>query len=73
MFHEHRDLIAQLRNADRHFMSLFDQHNQLDQKIKNMEARIEIATHEEIETLKKMKLALKDQIYGILKNAEAQA
>ncbi|WP_308417364.1 YdcH family protein [Formivibrio citricus] len=54
-------------------MSLFDQHNQLDQKIKNMEARIEIATHEEIETLKKMKLALKDQIYGILKNAEAQA
>lgn len=73
MFHEHRDLIAQLRVSNRHFMNLFDQHNTLDQQIKNMEARVEVATHEEIEKLKKIKLALKDQIYGILKNSLAQA
>jgi uncharacterized protein len=34
-----------------------------------MEANITPATHEEIETLKKEKLLLKDQLYAILKNA----
>ena len=50
-------------------MRLFDQHNALDQKVKNMEATITPATHDEIETLKKEKLLLKDQLYTILKNA----
>jgi uncharacterized protein YdcH (DUF465 family) len=34
-----------------------------------MEASISPGTHEEIETLKKEKLHLKDQIYTILKSA----
>lgn len=66
MFPEHRDLITQLKTSDRHFSYLFDKHNKLDQKIKNMEAHIESGTHEQIETLKKEKLLLKDQIYAIL-------
>ncbi|WP_042425404.1 YdcH family protein [Comamonas granuli] len=71
MFPEYRDLITQLKTTDRHFLRLFDQHNELDQKIKNMESQISPATHEQIETLKKEKLALKDQIYVILKKAAA--
>ena len=51
MFPEYRDLITQLKTTDRHFLRLFDQHNELDQRIKNMEASISPATHEEIETL----------------------
>ena len=45
---------------------MFDQHNELDQKIKNMEASISPGTHDEIETLKG-KAADQDQLYTILK------
>ncbi len=67
MFPEHRDLIAKLRQEDAHFLKLFEKHNELDHKIKNMESNIEIATNLEIESLKKEKLKIKDQIYAILK------
>mgnify|MGYP003601333315 FL=1 len=71
MFPEYRELITQLKTTDRHFLRLFDQHNELDQKIKNMEAAISSASHEEIERLKKEKLSLKDQLYSVLKKAAA--
>lgn len=71
MFPEFRDLISQLKGNDHHFTRLFDKHNELDQQIKNMEARIAPGTPEEIETLKKEKLQLKDQLYSILKTASA--
>ncbi len=73
MFPEYRDLITQLKGQDHHFTRLFDKHNELDQQIKNMEARISGGTHEEIETLKKEKLSLKDELYAILKKASTAA
>lgn len=69
MFPEHRDVISALKTSDPHFRTLFDQHNALDQTIRNMEARIEPATAEQIEHLKKEKLHLKDQLYAILQRA----
>jgi len=69
MFPEYRDLITSLKHTDHHFTRLFDEHNALDQKIKNLEDGIEIATHAEIETLKREKLQLKDELYAILKKA----
>ena len=71
MFPEFRDLITQLKTSDHHFTRLFDKHNALDQKIRNMETHVESGTHEEIETLKKEKLHLKDELYVILKKASA--
>jgi uncharacterized protein YdcH (DUF465 family) len=71
MFPEYRDLISKLKTSDHHFGRLFEQHNSLDQKIKNMESHIEAGSHEVIEALKKEKLLLKDQLYGILRKAEA--
>jgi hypothetical protein len=71
MFPEYRDLITRLKTEDAHFTRLFDEHNELDQRIKNLEARIELGTDAEIETLKKEKLSLKDQLYVILKEAAA--
>ena len=73
MFPEYRELITQLKTTDRHFLNLFDKHNELDQKIKNMEDRIELATHNEIEGLKKEKLALKDELFNLLKKASGAA
>lgn len=69
MFPEFRELITQLKTTDRHFMRLFDQHNDLDQKIKNLESSISPGILGEIETLKKEKLQLKDQLYTLLKKA----
>ena len=42
MFPEYRELITRLKTSDHHFTRLFDKHNELDQKIKNMEAHVEI-------------------------------
>ena len=73
MFPEYRDLISKLKTEDARFERLFDKHNELDQQIKNMEARNISASSEEIDTLKKEKLALKDELYQILRKASAQA
>jgi uncharacterized protein YdcH (DUF465 family) len=73
MFPEYRELITQLKTSDHHFGRLFEQHNTLDQKIKNMESRVETGTHEQIEVLKKEKLLLKDQLHAILRKASASA
>ena len=73
MFPEYRELITQLKTNDAHFVRLFDQHNVLDQRIKNLESHIESGTPEQIESLKKEKLHLKDQIYAILKKEQAAA
>ena len=71
MFPEYRDLITKLKGHDAHFTRLFDKHNELDQRIKNKEAHIEPGSQLEIEQLKKEKLALKDQLYTLLKQASA--
>jgi uncharacterized protein len=68
MFREHRDLISQLRQSDRHFERLFEQHNALDQKIRNVEEGSEHSSAIELENMKKQKLLLKDQIYAILQD-----
>ncbi|MDD5332682.1 MAG: YdcH family protein [Rhodoferax sp.] len=67
MFPEYSDLIARLNASNQEFMRLFEQHHALDQRVKNMETRIEPATHEQIENLKKEKLLIKDHLYVILK------
>lgn len=66
MFHEYRDLISELKTTDRYFQSLFEKHNALDQRIRNMESRLEPGTPDEIEVLKKKKLSIKDELYALL-------
>lgn len=73
MFPEFRDLISQLKHKDHHFTRLFDKHNALDQEIKNMESGNPSASQFEIEAKKKEKLALKDELYEILKRASSEA
>ena len=72
MFPEYRDLITKLKNEDAHFLRLFDKHNEIDQRIKNQEANIELATQQEVETLKKEKLKIKDELYSILRQYSAK-
>ena len=71
MFSQYKTLIDQLKADDAHFRQLFDRHDELDLKIRNMETHVEHGTHEEIETLKKEKLLLKDQVWAVLRKAGA--
>jgi len=62
MFHEHRELITELKQKDAHFHRLFDKHNDLDNEItKLIESHADDAI---VETKKKEKLKLKDTIYN---------
>ncbi|RDE70238.1 DUF465 domain-containing protein [Aggregatibacter segnis] len=72
MFPEFRDLITKLKVEDAYFANLFDKHNELDQRIKNIESNIELGTHNEVEMLKKEKLRLKDSMYEVLRKASAK-
>ena len=67
MFPEYRDLISQLKQSDKRFARLFDEHNELDEKIANMVKNPVTGHLDEVEVLKKQKLHLKDQLYQILK------
>lgn len=67
MFPEYREQIAHLRAHDRHFVRLFDKHNELDHQVKNLEEKHSPVFHVEIENLKKEKLAIKGELYAILK------
>ena len=71
MFPEFRELISKLKTEDDHFSRLFNKHNELDQTIKNIESGIGGGSQFDVEVLKKEKLKLKDELYVILKKAEA--
>ncbi len=66
MFHEYRDEITHLKQNDAHFEKIFNEHNELDQRIKNAESGIELLSNQEIDVLKKQKLKLKDEVHAMI-------
>ena len=73
MFPEYRDLISKLKQEDTHFARVFEEHNELDDKISGLENDpiASVSAQDEIDALKIKKLALKDQLFDLLKKAEA--
>lgn len=69
MFPEYRDLITRLKGegTNHRFLHLFEKHNELDHQISALESHDAGGTHAEIETLKKEKLLVKDELYAILR------
>ena len=69
MFPEYRELITRLKTegTNHRFLHLFEKHNELDHKIAGMESHDAGGVHAEIETLKKEKLRIKDELYAILR------
>ncbi len=72
MFPEYRDLIAKLKQEDAHFARLFDEHNELDDKITGLVNNPVTGGLDEIEELKKQKLQLKDRLYEILRKTDGK-
>lgn len=73
MFPEYREQIAQLRANDRHFARIFEEHNDLDHAIKQLETKRSSSLYAEIETMKKQKLMLKEELYSMLRKHEKTA
>ncbi len=69
MFPEYRDLISKLKQEDAHFARLFEEHNELDDKITGLVNNVVTSGAEEIEELKKAKLKLKDELYALCKSS----
>ena len=69
MLHEYRDIITHMKQneaGNAHFLRIFDKHNDLDDQIKKAEHGDVPMTDLEVEALKKEKLKLKDEAYGII-------
>jgi uncharacterized protein YdcH (DUF465 family) len=66
MLHEYRDEIHELKQSNAHFAKIFDEHNELDDKITKAENGEITLTDVELETLKKQKLLLKDEAYKMI-------
>jgi hypothetical protein len=66
MFPEYRDLILLLREESPHFARLFEEHNELDKHISQLELDPVNHINHDIEAIKRKKLKLKDEIYRIL-------
>lgn len=66
MLHEYREEITALKTENAHFAKIFEKHNELDDKINNVDAGREHMDQMELETLKKEKLKLKDEAYAMI-------
>lgn len=66
MLNEYRDVISELKNKNAHFAKIFEKHNELDQKIENVDSGREFMSDVELDKLKKEKLKLKDEAYAMI-------
>jgi len=66
MLHEYREVISKLKVDNAHFAKIFERHNELDQKITDVDAGREHMNDADIDSLKKEKLRLKDEAYTII-------
>lgn len=69
MLHEYREVITHMKEngaANAHFLKVFDKHNELDDQINKAESGEVAMSDLEIEKLKKEKLLLKDEAYGMI-------
>jgi len=67
MFHEHREIVTELKTTDTHFRKIFEEHNELHDQLDKAEAGgVDHIDHMEIERMKKAKLKLKDEAYAMI-------
>ncbi len=66
MLAEYRNEISELKQNNAHFNKVFNDHNELDDKIKDAEHGRVGMSDIEIETMKKKKLLLKDEMLKMI-------
>lgn len=66
-FPELKDKIHVLKTENAHFAKLFDAYREVDREVARIEAEVEPASDAYVEECKKKRLALKDEIFSMLK------
>lgn len=69
-FPEHREKIHTLKMSNDHFKKLFDEYHKLDKEVFRVENDIDPKSDITLENLKKQRLALKDELFQMLKNGK---
>ena len=69
-FPEFRERIHTLKKTDSHFARLFDEYNDVEHEVHHIEEGAEASSDERLEQLKKQRLSLKDELFGLLNNDE---
>jgi uncharacterized protein YdcH (DUF465 family) len=64
---EYRERIHELKTRNRHFAKLFDEYDELDHQIRRCETEVEVHAEDFVESLKKKRLALKDELFEMLR------
>jgi uncharacterized protein YdcH (DUF465 family) len=65
-FPEHTDLMHRLKADNAHFAKLFDAYHDVNRAIHRAETNIEPTDDVHMETMRKQRMQLKDEIYGML-------
>lgn len=65
-FPEHTDKMHELKVSNAHFARLFDEYHDINRAIHRAETDIEPTDDFNMEDMRKQRMRLKDQIYGML-------
>jgi len=66
-FPEYKDRIRELKATNEHFLELINRYDELDLTIRRSELEEEVHADDYVEMLKKERLALKDELYRMLR------
>lgn len=69
IFKRDRELLTQLKGSDAHFARLAEEYHTVNREVHRIECEAEAASDERFESLKKQRLALLDEITGIVSKA----
>ncbi len=72
MFPEFREIIQKLREDNPHFAKIFEEHEILDKEINHLEQNPVNLINDSIESLKRKKLKLKDEMYRLLSHFKSE-
>jgi len=66
-FPEHKKAIHNLKTGNHHFAKMFDEYHAVDKEIHRIEEGVENTSDAYVESLKKRRLQLKDEMFGMIK------
>ena len=66
---EYKDKIHELKVGNAHFAKLFDKYHEVDHEVRRIEQGVETPSDDYLEEVKKKRLALKDELFQMLKAA----
>lgn len=67
-----KETIHELKVKDKHFQNLMEKYHDLNKSIHRSEQRIDALTEAQEEELRKARLKVKDELYGMLVKAKAK-